>query len=428
MGSRRTQLAETLGWAGSLGLHLTVALSAVGVIPIAAGLSALASGLEHLADEKDDRGAPDSEEEKGLRVPPPPPPPEPPPEPAAPKPERKEESVDVRVPEPEPPEPPELLEEELEPSEVTLGIDESEATDVETWLGFAEASPEHSGMVRGYEQAQLTRAPGERSARLDLDAGLGASDAPVSNDLDMESTPGESREVGDGGDDDETREGARERAAFVAAGAIPTITLARVERESDEATSVNAPGAGNPGAIASQAAAAVEQAQQALEALRKRGGEGVAVARPGGARPVDETARPPADAQPLESGGAGGEENAIGFLSDRDSDAAAIKQAISINPGKPLAAKGLRIQTVRPKWSTYTLATANPNDVVVRIWFDGTGRVTKAKIIQSGGRDDVDRPILDAVYNWRATGEQLSTIRNQPGGTVQLVFRIDLTG
>src|SRR5690606_35683094 len=85
-----------------------------------------------------------------------------------------------------------------------------------------------------------------------------------------------------------------------------------------------------------------------------------------------------------------------------------LAQAISVNPGKPLAARGLRIQTVRPKWSTYALATANPNDVAVRIWFDATGRVTKATIIQSSGRDDVDRPILDAVYRWRATGERLS--------------------
>lgn len=421
MGSRRTQLAEMLGWAGSLGLHLTVALSAVGVIPLTDRLSALAAGLEDLTDERGSAGAPEKDREEGMRVPPPQ-------SPAPPK--KAEEAVEVRVPESEPPKPEEPLEEELEPPEVTLGIDESEATDVDTWLGFAEASPDHAGMVRGYEQAQLTRAPGERSAQLQLDAGLGATDMREADAIREASASNDLREAGDGGDDDETREGTPERTAFVSATTIPTITLARAESPADAHGSVNAPGAGNPGVIASQAAAMLEQAQEAMEALRKRGAEGIAAALPGtpGPRAVDETARPAEDAEPLDANGAGGDENATGFLSDRDSDAAAIKQAISVNPGKPLAAKGLRIQTVRPKWSTYTLATANPNDVVVRIWFDGTGRVTKAKIIQSGGRDDVDRPILDAVYNWRAVGEQLSTIRNQPGGTVQLVFRIDLTG
>lgn len=415
MGWPRTRLAGALGWAGSLALHLTVALSAVGVIPLAEGLSTLAASARDAKDEPSPE-PPDPTKAEGR---------EEPPQAAAPEPPKP---LSVALPEPPPAETLETPR-EPEPEEVRLGIDESTATETDTWLGFAEATPEHGGMPRGYEQAQLTRAPGERSAALDLAAGLGAGEP--SNASAPTGAPGDSFVPGEGGEDDEAREGADATSAFVAASALPTITLApaREERDvaADNAALARAPGAGAAGSAAQRVAAAVEQATATLEALRRRGERGLAAAPPGGARPVDETARPAAGAEPLDAQGAGGEESASGFLSDRDSDAAALKQAIAVNPGKPLAAKGLRIQTVRPKWSTYTLATANPNDVVVRIWFDWTGRVTNARIIQSSGRDDVDRPILDAVYNWRATGEQLAKIRQQPDGRVQLVFKIDLT-
>ncbi|MGP1309686.1 MAG: energy transducer TonB [Phycisphaerales bacterium] len=391
MGFSRSRMAGTLGWAGSLGLHAGVWLSAVGVIPIAAGLGAIAESL----DRRDMAPEPEqpTRDQRGLKTPPP---------------------IEVRVPEPEPA----PSEDEVEPLDLTLGIDESTATDTDTWLGFAEATPEHGGAPLGYEQALLRRAPGERSATLDLEAGLGASDS--SNG---EASRGDAESVGDGGADDETRE------AFVAVQPQATITLARAPVEDDAGVTTDraaaTPGAGTT-VIAQQAAGAVEAAREAIEALRRRGGEGIARAPESGGRPIDETAKPAADAEPLDESGAGGDEQVIGFLSDRDSDAAAIAQAVSINPGKPLAAKGLRIQTVRPKWSTYALATANPNDVVVRIWFDARGRVTEAKIIQSSGRSDVDRPIIDAVYNWRATGEQLRAIAQRPDQRAQLVFRIDL--
>ncbi len=397
-------------------LHSVVIFSTLGIIPLGAGLDALASTLR--SDKSPDEQPKEEEppKKKGIEAAPPPPP--------EPKPAPPKKPVEVRLPDPKPPEP-EIPPEELEVPEVTLGIDESTATDTDTWLGFAEATPTHGGPAWGYEQAALTRAPGERSATLELQPGLGASDP--SDAQSPATSQGNETELGEGGDDDETREGVTEQAAFVSASALPTITRApeaeRVENETADAEGVNAPGVGG---IAATAAATIEQAQAALEALRKRGGEGISAPLPGGGKPVDETAKPAADAEPLEKSGAGGDENAQGFLSDRDSDAAALKQAISVNPGKPLAAKGLRIQTVRPKWSTYALATANPNDVAVRIWFDWTGRVTKAVIIQSSGRDDVDRPILDAAYNWRAAGEQLSKIKDQPDGRLQLVFKIDL--
>src|SRR5690606_12080310 len=137
---------------------------------------------------------------------------------------------------------------------------ESTATDTDTWLGFAEATPTHGGPAWGYEQAQLTRAPGERSATLDLQPGLGTGDP---SDVQVEeSARGEDKELGEGGDDDETREGFPATRAFVAASALPTITRApetdRVNDEPAEGTGVNAPGIGG---LAANAAAAIEQAR-----------------------------------------------------------------------------------------------------------------------------------------------------------------------
>lgn len=409
MGDRRAHLAAALGWVGSLGLHLTAALSVLGVVPVGDVLASALRAEERRVDTEDaDRAS--------VPVPPPPPAPE-----------------DAAQPQPVALEPPPLPEPEPEPEdlaqEVTLGVDESTATDTRTWLGFATPTDEHGGPVRGYEQAQLTRAPGERAARLDLTPGLGADARTPSASAPMGDNNSDARTHGERATADGVRTETGDALAFVAATATPQITLAREDvppltPDRRVSPGVRAPGVG---AIAQDAARAIERAQAAASRARAERAGAAGGAPPAGAgTPVDETARPPAEAERLDPGGAEGDEDAFGFLSDRDSDAAAIKAAISVNPGKPLAAKGLRIQTVRPRWSTYALATANPNDVVVRIWFDSSGRVTKATIIQSSGRDDVDRPILDSVYNWRAAGEHLQTIRNQPDGRLQLVFKIDL--
>lgn len=363
--------AGALGWIASVAIHGVAALVATGVIspvPVSEWISEALSSKER-EEFPDPADAPTPDDEADLT--------------------------------PVPVEP--------EPLKVRLGIDESDATDTETWLGFASASPEHGGIPMGFEQAQLRRSSGDGGlsparpsdgALTPTSPGAGgegqaASATLVQHDAASEHDRADSSPV--------------EPAVFLAPSATPSITLARDARETPP---INAPGS----------AASTGGARGASPS-------GAQTPAPGTSAPpqaVDETAKPKDEPVDLSKQGAGGEREP-GVASDRDADAASIRNAILASPGRPLAAKGLRIQTVRPQFSAYALATANPDDVVVRIWFNAQGRVAKAELLQSSGRADVDRPVLDAVYNWRATGEPLKVLLNSdPDARIELVFRVTL--
>lgn len=231
---------------------------------------------------------------------------------------------------------------EPEPLKVRLGIDESDATDTDTWLGFASASPEHGGIPMGFEQAQLSRSSGDGglsplrpSGGMLTPSTLGADGASQG----ASAAPAQTADPIERADSS-----AVEPAVFLAPSATPSITLARQERPTQP---TNAPGGAPSGGSAPSARAPALGAAAPTQA-------------------VDETAKPKDEPVDLSNQGAGGEREP-GVASDRDADAATIRNAILASPGRPLAAKGLRIQTVRPQFSAYALATANPDDVVVRI-------------------------------------------------------------
>jgi hypothetical protein len=101
-----------------------------------------------------------------------------------------------------------------------------------------------------------------------------------------------------------------------------------------------------------------------------------------------------------------------GQKDDREADASAVIDSIEVVPGKPAAAKGLRIQTSRPQWSMATKLTARPRNPTVRITFGPTGRVSKAEFVagKNSGYVDVDQPLLNAVYRWTARGEAIDKL------------------
>lgn len=116
-----------------------------------------------------------------------------------------------------------------------------------------------------------------------------------------------------------------------------------------------------------------------------------------------------------------------GRAADRESIAAAIRTAAVVQWGKPLTSKGLRIRTIRPRFTHLTQLTASPVDPVVRIWFDRKGAVWDAVFLRSSGNPNVDRPILDAVFRWRATGKALEALRDgEPPETITVDIRMSL--
>lgn len=75
--------------------------------------------------------------------------------------------------------------------------------------------------------------------------------------------------------------------------------------------------------------------------------------------------------------------------------------------GKVLVSDGIEIKTARANINISTLYTAWPRNPVATIVFDKTGQVVHAQIIRSSGFADVDSPVLNSLYRWRASGKKL---------------------
>lgn len=145
--------------------------------------------------------------------------------------------------------------------------------------------------------------------------------------------------------------------------------------------------------------------------------------------PQDPSPKPqeptPPSTQPPSPPGAAPGNDAPGEQSDKESDASATITATVSKLGRPLVAHGLEIQTIRPRFTYYTQVTASPRSPIVRVEFDRRGKVYRAQILRSSGSPDVDRPLLDAIYQWRATGKQLEGLSaGNPPQTVSIEFRI----
>ena len=113
-------------------------------------------------------------------------------------------------------------------------------------------------------------------------------------------------------------------------------------------------------------------------------------------------------------------EGESGQKDDRESDPTSVNRNQLGDPGHPLAARGLRIRTVRPVFSHYTSIMTNPRHPVVRIYFDSRGRAKRVELLEASGNPDIDRPVLDAVYRWTATGESLKELGGSETVTVDV--------
>jgi hypothetical protein len=100
-----------------------------------------------------------------------------------------------------------------------------------------------------------------------------------------------------------------------------------------------------------------------------------------------------------------------GQKAEEESAAASVTESLVYRPGQPLAGKGLKVNTVTPRYGVTTQLTTSPKNTVIRITFGRNGKVIRAVFMDSGtGFEDVDGPLLDAVYRWTAKGEVLEKI------------------
>ena len=116
-----------------------------------------------------------------------------------------------------------------------------------------------------------------------------------------------------------------------------------------------------------------------------------------------------------------------GAQADKESDATSV---VDVPPstwrsGKPLAAKGLEIKTRNPVFPVLTQITTSPRSPVAEIAFDRTGKAVKVTILETSGYNlEIDEPVIDALFRWRAKGKQLDTLKE--GQVVRMRVRVIL--
>jgi hypothetical protein len=274
-----------------------------------------------------------------------------------------------------------------QPNPLQLGIAQSNAVTV-NWVGF-EAPTEHSAPESTVEQAALTPQVGQQAT---------AAAAPLE-------TP-------------ETQEPAEAEQ--------PTQEVAA--EASERATPSEAAPAAAPVRLPLEAFVPLESTELDAPTLKPSPLE--AIAEPEAKAEVspepqaqDAAAAPAAPSQASAEG-------APGEADPRESDAAALKKAIDYRPGRPIAAEGLEITPVRPRYSITTRAIARPRDPHVTIEFDSSGRVKRAFFVKSAGKirstgfEQVDGPLLDAIYRWKAKGKDIDELEGDE--TVAITIRVML--
>lgn len=133
--------------------------------------------------------------------------------------------------------------------------------------------------------------------------------------------------------------------------------------------------------------------------------------------------RPAAPGPPTPATGDGG-------LGDQsESDSFTTSDTIDYRPGRPLAARGLKIITVRPNYSLATLAVRTPRVALVRMVFGRDGKVLRAGFVdgRDAGHRDFNEPLMDAVHRWRAEGPQLLKLpADKPNAGLAVTIRFEV--
>ncbi len=109
---------------------------------------------------------------------------------------------------------------------------------------------------------------------------------------------------------------------------------------------------------------------------------------------------------------------ADGDLSDRESDATSVTAAPTKDwkSGKPLAAKGIKVNTKRPELNELQTISTNPANPLALVEFNKSGQAVSATILESTGYDNVDQAIIDSLYEWTADVAKSPKVQALPPG------------
>ncbi len=115
-----------------------------------------------------------------------------------------------------------------------------------------------------------------------------------------------------------------------------------------------------------------------------------------------------------------------GLQSDRESDA--FSTAVGeYRAGKVVAGKGIEIRPTRPKFGLLARTLALPAPPRVEVVFGRNGAVKRARIVRSSGYStEIDEPIINAVYEWTASGKALAELPPNPSAEMRLNLTVYL--
>ncbi len=310
---------------------------------------------------------------------------------------------------------PEKPKEEPEELRVRLGVDDGK-TDTESWLGHAEAT-EQSATKSPVEQSAFTLeagTPGELqtpdSAESQPAAATQTATPPGTSETEaVEKLAREGagkKEQGSGSDEADHQLKELQELQQQLRALIGTPVPAAVE-QSEYADRVKPGAEGIEGSDRK-----TQEAKERVEATKAMKSGAAAQEPVQASSPATLTSptpttisRPPVETTNSGNGKAPGEPD------DGESEATSLKDPIDITiNGRVAAAKGLKIRTVQPEFATTTRLTARPRSPQVSITFNKAGKVVRAAFTpgRSTGYDDVDQPLLNAIYRWTARGETLA--------------------
>lgn len=114
------------------------------------------------------------------------------------------------------------------------------------------------------------------------------------------------------------------------------------------------------------------------------------------------------------------------WIADKESDPTSLRRTARYESGRVEAGEGLEILTVNPSFDAATRNFSLPRSPVFEIKFDRNGEVKRLRMLRSSGFPNVNEPIKNAMFKWRARGKALDELPNEPDAGVVLRITIRL--
>ncbi len=117
----------------------------------------------------------------------------------------------------------------------------------------------------------------------------------------------------------------------------------------------------------------------------------------------------------------------VAWVADKEADPTSLRRVAKFEAGKVEAGQGLEILTLNPQFDAVTRNLASPRSPVFEVKFNKQGEAKRVRMIRSSGTSNVNDPIQNVLYKWRARGKVLEELPDDPDAGVVLRIRFLLS-